>query len=280
VQEIAAQIHQACVAITQPYAVQTQAKQDLDGASTALTNVRLGVCRNIAKLAHDNDWDDAYLDDAVKLAQATPGSNDAQTKKAVEVFCSQVKACARPRVRGNFATIADAIAHAWAIEKQAMALAKDKKETADTPLRKFVSREYEMVLRACREINEGKTGLKITCAEDVFAWARENDPDFDAERVAKRLKALAVALHEFYQNFPSAKVNDAKQAIASIAAVDLVAARNAMLAAENAKRQAIPLAPIPPVIQARIDAPSAEPAEGVFDVDATMNDAALLAIAA
>jgi hypothetical protein len=285
VQDIAAVIRGKCLGITGNHSAMMAAKDTMDGENRALTNVRLSVCKDIADLSQIHQWSEGDLEQAVKLAVATPSNNQPgqeRTEKATAVFCSQIKAVAKPGVRGQFPTILAAIQTAWAAEQQEIALAKTEKRDPKDPLRKFVSREYEMVLRACREIHKGETGLDLRTPDDVVQWAILNDPDFDAERVAKRVKALATVLHDFYQDFPHAALDAAKQAIASVPAKQLVEARNVKLAADAARLAAMPLrgpVPVPVAPLAIVPTPdpgpstAAEPAEGVINVDTLMNDA-------
>lgn len=291
INEMASAIHAACMGIAGDKNDQLDAQQALGEASKRLEGSRLTICANVAKLSTDNDWDEESLDAAVQMAKKLPGSNNAQTKNAVGVFCSQVKVCAMPRVRAYFPTLASAIELAWDAETTAVDLAKAAKEDRPpTPLRDFVSRKYELILTACRRINDGDK-LILDTTDDVIAWAKANDPSKDAERVAKRIRALAQQLHEFYQEFPHSAIMDAKKSIGSVKASDLVRAR--------APAPVTPVAPTPQVPQAQESAPqgaptlaserattpdavqaqqderepkAGEPAEGVFDAGAMLND--------
>ena len=134
----------------------------------------------------------------------------------------------------------------------------------------------------------------INSAEDLIEYAIENDPDFNAERVAKRLETIAKALHGVFVDFNNDDIGRAAAYIEAITAEQLIASRNKKIADERkaakehrnlkpgdaARETAAAARKITPVVTpvATAQEPTEHaPIEGAFDpmaddIDTTLND--------
>lgn len=281
-----AQLQAELGALLDPHRKQDAAKREAKAYGVKVEGVRWNAAHAIAKLSLDNQWSMSDLDEAAKAAVDAIGTNDKATRKTLEVFASQLKATARPRVRIVFATTARAINDAWAEEDQAIIDAAHADEKADTPIRNFVSRKFELLLRACREIHENKTGLMLTCVQDVIDWAIDNTNEND--RAAKRIAAIVKSINDMNVEYHLDDLKLASEYLAGVKVEKLIAAKRA-LEAERAtiatEHKALhvaapptpavterPLAPIPPVIAERIQAAAQAAADADDELDESVDE--------
>lgn len=305
IEHIANQIDQIARSIYTEHSEWLEATEEANARNTDLVNKRLKLCSDIARVADEGDWNDEHIKSAVSMAVARIKGNspgDDKTSKAMQVFVSQVTLAAHEKVRNQFDNLTDVLGKAWAAEQEQAK--KDKKEgrDIDTPIKKFVSRPYELVLRACREIiKPGEYGRKLDDATDrlvlvhvpqVEAWARANDPDMDADKVASKLETMIKQLKAMASIFADTDQHDLYQAASTLApwvgkgdtkGTKLRMSKAKADAARNAT-QAKPETPTPtPTPTPEVITPVATseavateeytPLEGVFSVDATLNDA-------
>ena len=250
--DIAEQIRGLCSAIMGDTTEMANLREEIEELSDKVKNTRLAMCTEIAAMSSAGQWTAGEIKrasaHAAKMGNSTEGAG-----KTVGVFCSEIGVFAHPDVRDDFPTILTACQEAWANERQAVKDSDDPK-SVPTPIKKYQSREYKLILQTTRAIRDGE--VVITCVADVVAWAVRNDPDFDEEKVEKRLKSAAEMLRKIAVDFAHGDVGQAATFLEGIEAKDLMDSRNAMLAAK-AKQTAKPLAPIPPVVAARVAAAKA-----------------------
>lgn len=308
IEQIAVQIDQIARSIYTEHSEWLAAAEETANKNGELVNKRLKLCSDIAKIADDGEWQDDHIKAAIKMATAriagnTPG--DDKTSKAMQVFVSQVTLAAHAAVRGQFDTLTSVINKAWQAEQEQAK--KDKKDgkAIDTPIKKFVSREYELVLRACREVikpaeygrklDNPDDRLMLRTPKDVETWARVNDPDLDPVKTASQLDNVIKQLKAMASNFA-----DTDQHALHVAAQALVPwvgsgdtkgtrlrmSRGRMLAAKaHADKPIDATVPEPVTTPVATEEPvytpvttfqsddEYAPLEGVFSVDAELNDA-------
>jgi hypothetical protein len=295
--EIAATIRGQCIRIADNTEAKFIASDEVTKLSASLGNERLAIAMEIAKLSTDGNWRADEIERACKRAakssnQKQPDANkdgdddderekiisvEARTDKTVGTFISEVSLFANPKVREKFPTILASCKEAWEAEDAEKALLdKDDRKDFDPPVHKFSKRLYHLTTILSRAVKKGK--LEITSAKDVVDYCVLNDPDFDVDRVAKRIEGVAKLLGEMHRDFGFDGLKTAISYIQTIEPKDLQTSREAMLAAQEAERQKIKLAPVPAVVKARVATvvkapvvvapeitPEPELAEGVFD---------------
>jgi hypothetical protein len=237
IDDIADKLHAACSdAVADKTRQSNEARAEINGLSDDMNGVsgtRLGTAVAIAAMAHAENWTNAEIAQAIGNVKKRASNYDSSVNKTVGVFVSEMKQFASPEVRASFPTTLAALQAAWLAEQDYIAsLEGDEKKNADTPIRKFKPRIYHLVIECARRIKDGKLVAPV-CAEDVVQWARENDPSFDEERVAKAIAAGIAKLEEHLGNFGLAGVPDVKLAtdfLKTLKAKDLLAARARMLA--------------------------------------------------
>jgi len=293
IQSIANEIQALARGISGEHQDMLTAKNVFQGKSGDLVNKRMILCTEIARLADEQDWKDEHIKVAADKAKAMimSGNNDpslAETSKAMQVFVSQIKLPAHESVRGQFETVRDVIHDAWLTEQENLAADKKAKVTPrPTPIKNFVSREYELVLRACREvidpaayghnISDASDRLIIRSAQDVRDWAELNDPDKDPDKAEAKLATLAKSLNEISKIFGLQEVTDAYAKIAGVKSSSLRQARQAKLKSQHKPASApakavstpvaAPKAVSTPVVTTPEPAPdtNASASAGVFD---------------
>jgi hypothetical protein len=237
INDIADKLHAACSdAVGAATRDCNQKRAEINKLSDEMSGIsvtRFGAAVAIAAMAHAENWTNAEIAQAIGNVKQRASNYDNSTNKTVGVFVSEMKQFASPEVRAAFPTTLAALQAAWLAEEDHKAsLEGDEKKNADLPVHKFKPRIYHLVIECARRIKDGKL-VAPTCAEDVVQWARENDPSFDEERVAKAIAAGIAKLEEHLGNFGLAGVPDVKLAtdfLKTLKAKDLLAARAKMLA--------------------------------------------------
>jgi SepF-like predicted cell division protein (DUF552 family) len=254
----------------------------IQGEKGSLVTSKLQIMAQIAEMSSVGKWLPGEIKNAVAYAATTMSNAEPgdRTAKSLATFLSEMKSVADPKVRDRFPTLLSCVETAWEAEEA------DKKAELATPIRKWSSRKYHAVVNVLRAVKDGK--VTITQPSDVVAYAEENDPDHNAERVAKRLEALAKTLHGIFVDFGNEDIYRAQQYVASITVEDLLTSRKVKLAekAKAEREHKLANTPVPKPAPAPKSAPTptpatttaqtVEPAEGAFDLaaelDNVMND--------
>lgn len=297
IEHIANQIDQIARSIYTEHSDWLAAKDEMDGKAGELGNKRMTLCSNIAKLADEGEWSDEHIKSAIKMATARIAGNtpsDDKTSKAMQVFVSQVSLAAHEAVRGQWDTMTSVLAKAWDAEQEQAKVDKKAGRDADTPIKKFVSRPYELVLRAAREvIKPAEYGRKITdpsdrltlrTPADVTHWARVNDPDMDATKVASKLESMIKQLKAMATIFADSDQHDlhvaARVLTPWVGSGDTKGTKlrmsKARADAARAKPNVSTPATTPPTVDTPVATPASEPLAGVADIESLMNDTAQL----
>lgn len=216
--DIAEQIRGVCAQIVPDVDKINDLKDETVLRNDTLSTSKLGIMAQIAEMSSVGKWLPGEITHATAYAAKMGNTNpdDDRSAKSLATFLSEMNAVAHPRVRDRFKELLGAVEEAWAAEEQARALDKD----VETPVRKWAKRKYHAILQTMRAVKNGDAD--ISDAADVVAWAKTNDPDFDAEHVAKRLKTIAEALQSVFVDFANEDVGVAQRYVAAITAEDLL----------------------------------------------------------
>lgn len=274
INDIASKIHGACIAISDDHRSMVEHQEAVQGLSTNLQNQRLSIAREIAEMSIADKWSKDDINAAAKRAAAMgnkPADERDRTEKTVATFISEVKLFALPKVREHTATIIDAATEAWSIEDE-LRSQTDSEDRADLdlPVHKFSARLYHLITHLARQVNDGK--LTIADAGDVERYCRMNDPDFDQDKVAKRLEGVVKALNKIVTDFGNNDVAEAMNFLKDITPEELLQSRTSMLDNAKAKIQAETATTV--VTPETKPEPEAAPsvAQGVVDIDNLLND--------
>jgi hypothetical protein len=213
---IATQIANTCAGIDGALTDLADAKAAKDAASTSATSKREEIMGAIADLSLAGQWTKAEITAASKLA--IKKHNNLNTEKAMATFIGEVKRAAHPNVRDHFRALVSVRDTAWAAETESLALDK----TNPQPLRKCFKRSYHALISAMAECEEGNV---FTTTDNMVDFAIANDPDHDADKVAKRLEAIHATLAAFYADFPVDDIGFCVDTLASITKEELTKAR-------------------------------------------------------
>ena len=229
VSEIAGKIHSACSQIgddTRAIAEHQAEVQELSARINGVGGTRLGIVTEIAAMSHAEQWTNSEVVAACGLAVKMGNSQDS-TAKTIGVFISEMKTFASPKVREQFPTILEACQNAWAEEQEYLAgLEGDERKGADTPVRKFKSRIYHLVIEIARRVKADD--IEVTTAEDVVEWARAHDPDLDADKVAGKLAKVIADIDAIYTDFGQSDLKVAADFLRQVTVEELMAARKAL----------------------------------------------------
>jgi hypothetical protein len=281
--DIAQAIRGVCSQVLPDLDTINEKKDEIDaiqGEKGSLNLSKLQIMGQVAEMSSVDKWLPGEIKNAVAYASTTLSNaqpND-RAAKSLATFLSEMRQVADPKVRDRFPTILAAVETAWDAE------ANDKAAELPTPIRKWQSRKYHALVSVLRAVKDGKAN--IVQPSDVVAYAEANDPDHNAERVAKRLEALANTLHGIFVDFGNEDIYRAQQYVASITVEDLLTSRKVKLAekakAEREHKLANTPTPTPkpapksaPAIVAQATQETApaviEPAEGAFDLAGELN---------
>lgn len=258
---IANLIRSKCLVLAEPAEQMDEAQKSITALSQGMNLSRIAVIAEVAALSAAQDWTAAEL--KVACDQAAKGNSDDRSAKTVGVFISEMKTFASPKVRNELPTIIEACEAAWRDEEELLAECETTAErnAVETPVRKFKSRKYHLIMGAARAVKSGE--LRVECAQDIVDWCVENDPDFDEDKVAAKLKAVVDALEKIHVDFGMAEIRTAADYLITITGKELLASRKAMLnaaAQRDAERlEGHRLAPLPPAALAQHAAPSTVP---------------------
>lgn len=238
------------------------AKADVQAASAVLqdqsskqTSTRMTALVTVAATSQLDQWAEAELTEACSAVLRT--HNDSTTAKTLETFLGELKAAGHPRVRAHVPFIVETCALAWNAE--------DKQD--HQPCRKAFVRQYAMTVRAFRAMSE--TGVLVNGVGGAVAWAESLDPNLNVKKVLARLAKIREDVQAFQSDWPIESLSAISEYLGKITKAELNAARAAKLkaekGAEDERMAAIPLAPIPAVVQARV-APTPTPASAIADI--------------
>lgn len=279
--DIADLIAKACMAIYSDTDAQLDLKAQAKAYDAPLQNTRLDVVEELAKLSHAQNWTLKEIKSAIKIAsKASNAPKEDKAAASVKTLRSEMKLFCDPEIRADVPDLIEFCKAAW--DEEDLALAADK--DAATPVRKLFSRKYKLVLGIARAVKNDDASFGSH--EDIADYCEENDPDEDAEKVAKRLERMTDQLQEIFDEFHNQDISACLDYLREIEAKDLLNSRAShraqdALAGAAAKplqpvkpASATPPAPTPP----QAPAASEDVAEGAFDpLAATMNDLELLA---
>ena len=226
VNDIAEQIRNTCLAITEPHREMLGHKDAAKELNGTLNNERLRIAQEIADLSTKGKWTESDIKEATK--RAAKGGNDTKgkkdrTDKTLATFISEVKLFAAPKIRGQAKDIIAFCAEAW--EAENVQLADPDTEASELPVHKFTKRLYHLTMSVTRAVNKGVT---VHSAEDVSEWCKLNDPDLDHEKIAKRLENVIDLLNDIVRDFGNQDVAQAAEFLGLVTADDLRNSRAVM----------------------------------------------------
>lgn len=257
--EIAAAIHTTTVLFGDAYAGQDTAKTAFEVAAGESGLARDTVMRQLALLADAGQWTERDIDAAVPLALK---KGNAETPKTVATFIGECKVAMHPKSRTWVDFLLNLRDETWTAEADAF---KADKSTP-RPVAKAFSRRYHAGMAMLREAIKGNY-LDTTAA--VINLAEQNDPDLVPKRQAAAIADIVAKLNVIYSNFPDDDVKAAADTLIAVTEATLAEARAAAKVATNVPSAS--LAPIPPVVAARVAAAKAEPAPATIEDEDPMD---------
>lgn len=206
------------------------------------------VLASVVALSVQHGWSDSVLEIARK--RLVKMVNDKAQQNTLRTFASEIGTAAHPRVRGVFTTVVSAVNKAWEAEAPV-----DGEEAAERPLKVAFQRRYLTIMRCLVQAKEGRV---LDSADKVIAFARENDPANNADKVLKRLRSAIGDLREIGADYPSGLIHQAAGMLETITVEQLLAAK---MGAKPTTKPVI--APAPETEN--------EPIEGPVDIDDILN---------
>lgn len=170
----------------------------------------------LARISQDNQLTVNEVLSASKVAAGM--SAGIEKEKAMATFIGQATLAMKPKVRGYVQAMVHVRDMAWDAED--LALQEDK--TAPKPLHKAFARRYHCLFAMFKLADEGRV---IETPRELIMVAHERDPDFDIEKVEKRLKAIAKELHGFWQDWPVDDIQSCIEVLNDIKTKELKASR-------------------------------------------------------
>lgn len=268
--EIASALSNACMAIYEDTEKQLGYKAAATALNTPLQNTRLDVVRELARLSHAQKWTVKEIKGAIKLASKQSNApKDDKAANSVKTLRSEMKLFCDPDVREDVPDLIDFCEQAWADEE----MAKAAEEGASTPIRKLFSRRYKLVLGVVRAVKNDD--VSFASAEDVTEYCENNDPDEDAEKVAKKLERIVDQLNDVFDEFHNEDISACLDYLREIEAKDLLNSRAVHRAGDSVAQK--PVEAVKPVAAtptpAKPETPPSDVADGAFDpLATTLND--------
>jgi len=270
VNDIASRIRAACGVLSEPADRLFSAQDAMNAASQDGNNTRLSVISDVAAMAHAEDWTHAEVAQACERA-AKMGNSDDRTAKTVGVFISEMKVFASPKVRGHLPDIKTTCEKLWADETELLASVEPgERKDVETPVRKWQSRFYHLIMHVSRAVKDGKLAAPVT-EQALIDYAVANDPDHNETKVAAKLKSIIDQIDGFHADFGMEELKIAADYLRTISGKELLASRRELLAARKALEPAPVVAP-PTTAQPAQPAPEASEedtgiVDGVYDYD-------------
>jgi hypothetical protein len=266
---IAAQIRGACVVIAPDVDMANEHRDEANRIAADLQVSRIDIMSQVAGMSSAGSWTSGEVEKAcqhaAKMSNAAPEDRSAKT---VATFISEMRNVASPKVRDKFADILRVCNDVWQAEQDDYDNAeKEDKKNVPMPVRKWRTRKYHLISQIARDVRADK--FTDISPSGLIAYAIANDPDHDAERIERRLKAMRDQLQAMYDDFAYDDFKTMVDFIADATAEVLKASRNEMLARSEPAQ-----APIPVTVTATHITPVvSEPAEGACDfLNDVLND--------
>lgn len=260
VADIAKAIYAATSTITGDDEAVREAQQGVVDASQAKQAGRIGILVTLGGLSAQGKWTDAEV--GLAVTQAIGKANSPESKKALQTFAADIKAAMHPNVRDRVASIHALCEQVWSAE------AETDKDTPK-PCRKAFQRQYHMLKSALVGAKDGTVVLHGP--SDVVFWATQNDPDFNAGKVMKRLASIAAEIAVFQANFPVSHFEGITGFLGEISEDALKAARSEQLVKQEDLTASHTLAPVvtpTTVVNASVDETPVEEDEVEDEVEA------------
>jgi hypothetical protein len=215
---IAAQIRYALDDLTKTMdaktKVQADAKEAVDGVKGTEVNQREITLGELSVLSYDNDW----TMQEIKIAAPLVTKGNVSLHKSMATFLGEAKAAMHPDVREVFSTIVQVRDAAWQAEVETLAT----NAASPAPIKKAFSRKYHFLLSLLRQAADG---VIYETVEECVSYAQSRDPDYDPERIAKRLTKIREDLETFYADFPVEGIQACVSRLAGVGVGELVEAR-------------------------------------------------------
>jgi predicted component of type VI protein secretion system len=260
--DIAHLISAACRKITSDLDDKFTAQDAVSALTEGVTNARMAIALEIANASVAGDWKRDEIaracKHAVRLSNRKPPETtehnqqerddyaktaEARTEKTVATFISEVALYAHPKVREKFPTIMRACADAWEAENALIAdTDKEDRHTLNIPCHKFSKRLYHLTTQITRAVRHDEAQIENVL--NVIAYCAANDPDHNADKIAKRVEAITSLLRAMHNDFGLEKLLTCVGFLDTISADQLQASRAAKLAAEEAARQKLNVTPV------------------------------------
>lgn len=276
--DIANALNSACMAIYEDTEKQLSHKMAATALNQPLTQTRLDVVETLAKLSHAQKWTAKEIKGAIKLAAKNSNApKDDKAAASVKTLRSEMKLFCDPELRSDVPDLIKFCEDAWAEEEM-------QEEELPKPVKKLFSRKYKLVLGIVRAVKNDDASFGS--AYDVIEYCAANDPDEDAEKVAKKLERIADQLDEIFQEFHNDDIHTCLDYLRTLEAKDLLDSRAVYRAAEQAnaapQRPLQPVAPASPRPEAVKSPEAVQPVvDGAFDpLAGTLNDEVDMMLAA
>lgn len=238
---IASALHQACAPITEAHKITTDAKDALDGVRDGEMGIREGIMAQVAQLSIQGNWTKAELKAATKAAIGQINDKD---NKTLATFISEVRRAGLPGAREHFAALLDLRDKAWDAETEQ----KNLDNTAPTPIRKAWARKYHFLLTGL--LGAAEDGLILTTVDECVAYARDNDPAHNLDKIFAKIEAARKALADIYVDFPADDLGHVVDTLTNLDKKVLEVARGRRLRDLEVEVGALRLDPISPNAQA------------------------------
>lgn len=268
VEAIADAIHTACSGTRAYDQERDDAKSALTDASDKAINAREAIMVALANLSVQGQWTDQEIRHCAAVAA---GRSNNKSDKALATFIGETKRAMDPKVRSYVPDLVALRDKVW--DDEAMLHAADK--DMPTPCKKAFVRKYHMMITMFGECADG---WLFTTPDQVVRYAVAHDPDWNAEKVAKKVAQLKTMIDEIYSRFSDAPLQVASQALDDVSKLTLDASRRQDNVETPEVVQTAPIitAPTPPTVVAQ----DTGPAEGAYDIDAYLDGRDQLLVAA
>lgn len=264
VSDIAKAIYAAASGITGDDADVKQAQDEFTAAAEARNLGRVKIMIDLGNASNSGNWTEGEI--TLAVSQAIGMGNSPESKKALATFAADIKAAMHPNVRGKVRSIHALVDEVWSAEKEAG-------NDAPKPCKKAFQRFAHMFKGALVGTRDGTVILHGP--SDVVFWAKQNDPDHDADKVRKKLDTMAADIAKIAANFPVSHFGSITEFLSEVSTEALKAARDGLLQAERDVTDSHKLGPVAPMNNTATFQPTPTPTtvvEEVFAVEDVVSD--------
>jgi hypothetical protein len=222
---------------------------------------REGTLKSLAEMSAAHGWTAKQVDSGAAFVASA--NNGAKVPASVKTFANELRVVMQPVTREAFPAIMQAAIDVW--ENENLLKSLDGKD-AVMPAHKAWKRRYHTIVTATQALPTH--GRLLNTPELIVAYANECDPDIDAGKAFKRIKAIREELSGIMAQFRHDDINAAYDDLAELSAETLAASRASYLASVAAAAATTVVAPSIEAMKAA--EPSPAPASVVLDGPTTV----------